>query len=199
RKVVIDISRPPNRVVTGTTVIIMTVMDQTGEAVPRSPGVHLRATPTRFALRVDADTQESVIELLVPASSVVKLAICRRIARRTPLRLHLVRLIRSQVHQVAFLPSLRIMLLKPQNTMLRSTVVHIESSLVTFMHLSLFIMVPYQENLCRSFQLYKHMASLSTLEASTSSSTTLSWVSVSTRSANRIGVALRGTPGLLGT
>nr|GFD23850.1 hypothetical protein [Tanacetum cinerariifolium] len=28
------------------------------------PGVPLRATPTRFALRVDADTQESVIELL---------------------------------------------------------------------------------------------------------------------------------------
>nr|GEZ17231.1 hypothetical protein [Tanacetum cinerariifolium] len=132
RRVVIDISRPLNRVVTGTMVIIMTVMDQTGEAVvtttaaatttlaitteisvidvaretgvssptdlsilvPSSPGVPLRATPTRFALRVDADTQESVVELLVPASSVVKLAICRRIARRTPLRVHLVRLIR---------------------------------------------------------------------------------------------------------
>nr|GFC47187.1 zinc finger, CCHC-type, retrotransposon Gag domain protein [Tanacetum cinerariifolium] len=52
--------------------------------VPSSPGVPLRATPTRFALRVDADTHESVIELLVHASSVVKLAICRRIARRTP-------------------------------------------------------------------------------------------------------------------
>nr|GEZ18518.1 hypothetical protein [Tanacetum cinerariifolium] len=49
------------------------------------PGVPLRANPTRSALRVDADTQESVIELLVPASSVVKLAICRRITRRTPL------------------------------------------------------------------------------------------------------------------
>nr|GFC65866.1 zinc finger, CCHC-type, retrotransposon Gag domain protein [Tanacetum cinerariifolium] len=64
---------------------------------PSSPGVPLRATPTRFALRVDADTQESVVELLVLASSVVKLAICRRIARRTPLRVHPVRLIRSQV------------------------------------------------------------------------------------------------------
>nr|GFC55376.1 hypothetical protein [Tanacetum cinerariifolium] len=103
RRVVIGISRPPNRVVTGTTVIIMTVMDQTGEAVVTtivavttttlaittgipvmgltretgvsSPtdlpilvfsgtGVPLRATPTRFALRVDADTQESVVELL---------------------------------------------------------------------------------------------------------------------------------------
>nr|GFC99512.1 hypothetical protein [Tanacetum cinerariifolium] len=58
--------------------------------------------------------QESVVELLVPASSVVKLAICRRTARRTPLRVHLVRLIRSQVHRVAFSPSLRIMLLRPQ-------------------------------------------------------------------------------------
>nr|GFC79329.1 hypothetical protein [Tanacetum cinerariifolium] len=61
-----------------------------------SPGVSLRANPTRSALRVDADTQESVVELLVPASSVAKLAICRKIARRTPLRVHLVRLIRSQ-------------------------------------------------------------------------------------------------------
>nr|GFC94750.1 hypothetical protein [Tanacetum cinerariifolium] len=34
-------------------------------------GVPLKATPTRFALRVDEDTQESVVELLVPASSVV--------------------------------------------------------------------------------------------------------------------------------
>nr|GFB21567.1 hypothetical protein [Tanacetum cinerariifolium] len=42
------------------------------------------------------------------------------------------------------------------NTMLRSTVVHIELSLVTFIHLSLFIMVPYWENLCRSFPLCKH-------------------------------------------
>nr|GEW00821.1 acylamino-acid-releasing enzyme [Tanacetum cinerariifolium] len=51
-----------------------------------SPGVPLRAIPTQFALRVDADTHESVVELLVLVSSVVKLAICRRIARRTPLR-----------------------------------------------------------------------------------------------------------------
>nr|GFD39939.1 hypothetical protein [Tanacetum cinerariifolium] len=51
-----------------------------------SPWVPLRVTHTWSALRVDADTQESVIELLVPASSVAKLAICRRIARRTPLR-----------------------------------------------------------------------------------------------------------------
>nr|GFC15127.1 zinc finger, CCHC-type, retrotransposon Gag domain protein [Tanacetum cinerariifolium] len=63
--------------------------------VPSSPEVPLRATPTQFALRVDADTQESVVELLVLASSVVKLAIYRRIARRTPLQVHLVRLIRS--------------------------------------------------------------------------------------------------------
>nr|GFC63618.1 hypothetical protein [Tanacetum cinerariifolium] len=39
--------------------------------IPSSPGVPLRATPTQFALRVDADTQESVVELLVLASSVV--------------------------------------------------------------------------------------------------------------------------------
>nr|GFD00348.1 hypothetical protein [Tanacetum cinerariifolium] len=32
--------------------------------VSSSPGVPLRATPTRSALRVDADTQESVVELL---------------------------------------------------------------------------------------------------------------------------------------
>nr|GEX47077.1 zinc finger, CCHC-type, retrotransposon Gag domain protein [Tanacetum cinerariifolium] len=53
------------------------------------PRVPLRATPTRSALRVDANTHESVVELLVPTSSVVKLATCRRIARRTPLRVHL--------------------------------------------------------------------------------------------------------------
>nr|GFB18483.1 hypothetical protein [Tanacetum cinerariifolium] len=103
RRVVIGISRPLNRVVTRTTVTIMTIMDQTGEVivtttaaaptttlatttgilvmgvtretgvssptdlpilVPSSPGVPLRVTPTRFALRVDADTQESVVELL---------------------------------------------------------------------------------------------------------------------------------------
>nr|GFD10847.1 hypothetical protein [Tanacetum cinerariifolium] len=45
-------------------------------------GVPLRATLTLFALLVDEDTQESVVELLVLASSVVKLAIYRRIARR---------------------------------------------------------------------------------------------------------------------
>nr|GFD38733.1 hypothetical protein [Tanacetum cinerariifolium] len=38
-------------------------------------GIPLRATPTRSALRVDADTQESVVELPVPASSVAKLVI----------------------------------------------------------------------------------------------------------------------------
>nr|GFB78056.1 hypothetical protein [Tanacetum cinerariifolium] len=88
----------------------MTIMDQTGEAVVTTT----TATTTTLAtttgipvmgmtretgvssLRVDTDTQESVVELLVPASSVVKLAICRTIARRTPLRVHLVRLIRSQ-------------------------------------------------------------------------------------------------------
>nr|GEV53068.1 reverse transcriptase [Tanacetum cinerariifolium] len=62
-----------------------------------SLGVPLRATLTQFALLVDVDTQESVVELLVLASSVVKLAIYRKIAGRTPLRAHLVRLTRSQL------------------------------------------------------------------------------------------------------
>nr|GFC67161.1 zinc finger, CCHC-type, retrotransposon Gag domain protein [Tanacetum cinerariifolium] len=114
RRVVIGIRRPLNRVVTGTTVIIMTVMDHTGEVVVTttaatttttlatttgipvmgvtretgvssptdlpilvfsSPGVPLRATPARSAPRVDTNTQESVVELLVPTSSVVRLAI----------------------------------------------------------------------------------------------------------------------------
>nr|GFD20651.1 hypothetical protein [Tanacetum cinerariifolium] len=57
--------------------------------VLRSPGVPLRATLTQFAQLVDVDTQESVVELRILASSVVKLAIYRRIARRTPLQAHL--------------------------------------------------------------------------------------------------------------
>nr|GFA52353.1 reverse transcriptase [Tanacetum cinerariifolium] len=130
-----------------TGVPVMGVTRETGVSSPTDLSIQvssslvvpLRATPTRSALRVDADTQESVVKLLVPASSVVKLAICTRIARRTLLRVHLVRLIRSQ------------------NTMLRLTVAHIKLSLVTFMHLSLFIMVPYRENLCRSFPLYKRV------------------------------------------
>nr|GEZ70341.1 putative reverse transcriptase domain-containing protein [Tanacetum cinerariifolium] len=48
-------------------------------------------------------------------------------------------------------------------------------------------------------ELSDKMASLATLEVGTSSSMTLSWVSASIRSANRVGVALRGTPGLLET
>nr|GFD00909.1 hypothetical protein [Tanacetum cinerariifolium] len=77
------------------------------------PGVPLRAILTQFALLVDVDTQESVVELLVLALSVVKLVIYRRIARRTPLQVHLVRLIRSQVLRVVFSPSLKVMLLIP--------------------------------------------------------------------------------------
>nr|GFC54788.1 hypothetical protein [Tanacetum cinerariifolium] len=48
RRVVISISRPLNRVVTGTTVIIMTVMDQTGEAVVTTTAA---ATTTTLATR----------------------------------------------------------------------------------------------------------------------------------------------------
>nr|GEY91891.1 hypothetical protein [Tanacetum cinerariifolium] len=85
---------------TTTGISVMGVTRETGVSCPTdlsilvfsSPGVPLRATPTRFALRVDANTQESVVKLLDIISSVVKLAICRRIARRTPLRVHLVRL-----------------------------------------------------------------------------------------------------------
>nr|GFB93974.1 hypothetical protein [Tanacetum cinerariifolium] len=102
RRVVIGISRPLSRVVTGATVIIMTVIDLTSEVVVTttavatittlavttgipvmdvtretgvisptdlpirvlsSPGVPLRVTPIQFALLVDVDTQESVVEL----------------------------------------------------------------------------------------------------------------------------------------
>nr|GFA31171.1 putative reverse transcriptase domain-containing protein [Tanacetum cinerariifolium] len=101
---------------------VMDVTRETGVSSPTdlsvlvlsSPGVPLMATPTQFALRMDADTHESVVKLLVLVSSVVKLAIYRKIARRTPLRVHLVRLIRSQVHRVVFSPSMRIMLLRPK-------------------------------------------------------------------------------------
>nr|GFB42771.1 putative reverse transcriptase domain, aspartic peptidase domain protein [Tanacetum cinerariifolium] len=41
-----------------------------------SPGVPLRATPNQFALRVDADTQESVVKLLIRAISALSLDMC---------------------------------------------------------------------------------------------------------------------------
>nr|GFD37101.1 hypothetical protein [Tanacetum cinerariifolium] len=50
-----------------------------------NPGVPLRATPIQFALLMDVDTKESVVELQALVSSVVKLAIYRKIAGRTPL------------------------------------------------------------------------------------------------------------------
>nr|GEY05257.1 hypothetical protein [Tanacetum cinerariifolium] len=54
----------------------MTVMDQTGEVVVTTTAAATTttletttgATPTRSALRVDADTQESIVKLLEPAS-----------------------------------------------------------------------------------------------------------------------------------
>nr|GFD04552.1 hypothetical protein [Tanacetum cinerariifolium] len=55
-----------------------------------SLGVPLRATLIQFALLVDVDTRESAVELQALVSSVVKLAIYRRIAGRTPLQAHLV-------------------------------------------------------------------------------------------------------------
>nr|GEX57847.1 hypothetical protein [Tanacetum cinerariifolium] len=42
---------------------------QANRSVFSSPWVPLRATPTRSALRMDTDTQESVVKLLVPAST----------------------------------------------------------------------------------------------------------------------------------
>nr|GFC71914.1 hypothetical protein [Tanacetum cinerariifolium] len=102
RGVVIGISRPLGRVVTGATVKITTVMDLTGEVVVTttavattttlavttgilvmdvtketgviSPtdlpilvlsnlGIPLRVTPIQYALLVDVDTRESVVEL----------------------------------------------------------------------------------------------------------------------------------------
>nr|GEZ47307.1 zinc finger, CCHC-type, retrotransposon Gag domain protein [Tanacetum cinerariifolium] len=93
RGVVIGISRPLSRVVTGVTVRITTVMDLTGvvamtttaaaitittlavttgilamdvtkeTGVLSNPGVPLRATPIQFALSADVDTKESVAEL----------------------------------------------------------------------------------------------------------------------------------------
>nr|GFD34796.1 hypothetical protein [Tanacetum cinerariifolium] len=54
--------------------------------VPSSPRVPLRATPTRSELRVDADTQESVIELLAdkkPGASGLVFAITEDHATKT--------------------------------------------------------------------------------------------------------------------
>nr|GFD44636.1 hypothetical protein [Tanacetum cinerariifolium] len=58
--------------------------------VPSNPGVPMRVTPIQFALLMDVDTKESVVGLQVLASSVVKLAIYRKITGRTPLRALLV-------------------------------------------------------------------------------------------------------------
>nr|GFD56756.1 hypothetical protein [Tanacetum cinerariifolium] len=62
-----------------TGILVMDVTRETGVSSPTdlpilvftSPWVPLRATLTQFALHVDADTQESVVELLVLVSSVV--------------------------------------------------------------------------------------------------------------------------------
>nr|GFD17549.1 hypothetical protein [Tanacetum cinerariifolium] len=77
---------------------VMEVTKETGVISPTdlpilvlsNPGVLLRVTPIQYVLLVDVDTKESVVELQVLVSSVVKLAIYRKIARRTPLRAHLV-------------------------------------------------------------------------------------------------------------
>nr|GFC30047.1 hypothetical protein [Tanacetum cinerariifolium] len=64
--------------------------------VPSNPGVPLRVTPIQFALLVDVDTKESVVELQVHVSSAAKPAIYRKIAGRTPLRARLTTVKQSQ-------------------------------------------------------------------------------------------------------
>nr|GFD51678.1 hypothetical protein [Tanacetum cinerariifolium] len=83
--VVTTIAATTTTLATTTGILVMGVTRETGVSsptdlpilVPSSPGVPLRATPTQFALHVNVDSQESVVELLVLASSVVKLAIYR--------------------------------------------------------------------------------------------------------------------------
>nr|GFD38230.1 hypothetical protein [Tanacetum cinerariifolium] len=65
------------------------ILHERDDEVLSNPGVLLRVTPIQFALLVNVDTKESVVELQVLVSSVVKLAIYRKITRRTPLRAHL--------------------------------------------------------------------------------------------------------------
>nr|GFA54227.1 putative reverse transcriptase domain-containing protein [Tanacetum cinerariifolium] len=59
RRVVIDISRPLKRVVTGTTVIIMTVMDQTGEAVVTTTAATTTTLATTTGISVMGVTRET--------------------------------------------------------------------------------------------------------------------------------------------
>nr|GEX50309.1 hypothetical protein [Tanacetum cinerariifolium] len=59
RRVVIGISRPLNRVVTGTTVIIMTVMDQTGEAVVTTTAATTTTLATTTGVPVMGVTRET--------------------------------------------------------------------------------------------------------------------------------------------
>nr|GFD10827.1 hypothetical protein [Tanacetum cinerariifolium] len=81
-----DTERPDKRQRSG--IPVMDVTKETGVISPTdlpilvlsNPGVPLRVTPIQFALLVDINTKESVVELQVLASSVVKLAIYRKIA-----------------------------------------------------------------------------------------------------------------------
>nr|GFD04773.1 hypothetical protein [Tanacetum cinerariifolium] len=59
RRVVIGISRPLNRVVTGTTVIIITVMDQTGEAVVTTTAATTPTLATTTGVPVMGMTRET--------------------------------------------------------------------------------------------------------------------------------------------
>nr|GEZ68374.1 zinc finger, CCHC-type, retrotransposon Gag domain protein [Tanacetum cinerariifolium] len=61
RRVVIGISRPLNRVVTGTTVIIMTVMDQTGEVVVITIAATTTTLATTTGIQVMGVTRETEV------------------------------------------------------------------------------------------------------------------------------------------
>nr|GFB34773.1 hypothetical protein [Tanacetum cinerariifolium] len=141
--------------------------------VPSNPGVPLRATPTQFALLVDKDCKKNTTAGTSgqadkkPGASGHIFAITEGHAANTSgtimgtlfIYRHAVFVLfdTGATHSVissAF--ALRVTTtptLLDHNTMLQSTVVPIELSLVTFMHLSLFIMVPYRESLCRLFRL----------------------------------------------
>nr|GFA64504.1 putative reverse transcriptase domain-containing protein [Tanacetum cinerariifolium] len=69
-----------------------------------SPGVLLRATPTQFALRVDADTQESVVELLAdkkPGASGRVFAITEE--HHATINFHSYRVIFGDIHAPEFI------------------------------------------------------------------------------------------------
>nr|GFD06126.1 hypothetical protein [Tanacetum cinerariifolium] len=80
RRVVIGINRPLSRVVTGTTVIITTVMDQTGEVVVTTTAVATTTTlavttgiPVKGVTRETGVSSPTDLPILVPSSPGVPL------------------------------------------------------------------------------------------------------------------------------